>query len=166
MKKEVFDAMNEHINYEYYSAYIYLQLGLTMERENYKGYSAWLIDHYKEELQHAQDFIEFMFQRDQTPVLMDIKMENFDVKEPLEVAKLIYEHEKTVTERIYKLHDKAKKAEDYATEIFMHTYITEQIEEEDVTKDIVDRFTLAGDDIAARLIIDGRLGKRSKCLPK
>ena len=62
----------------------------------------------------------FMMKRDQSPVLLDIKMENFDdVCEPLEVAKKIYEHEKKVTATIYKLQDMVKKADDYATEIFI-----------------------------------------------
>lgn len=131
-----------------------------MEKNNYKGYWSWLIDHYKEELGHAQDFIDFMIKRSVTPVLQNIETVEFSCTEPLDVAKTIYDHERKVTERIYKIHDLAKKADDYATEIFMHSYIDEQIEEEDLTKDIVDSFELAGDDIAARLIIDGRLGSK------
>lgn len=162
MEKTVFDAMNEHINYEYYSAYIYLALSIQMEKNNYKGFAKWLEKHYEEELGHAKDFINFMIKRDQSPVLLDIKMENFDhITSPLEVAEKIYAHEQTVTTSIYKLHDTAKKADDYATEIFMHQYIAEQTEEEDITKDIVDRFTLAGDDMGARVQIDRILESRA-----
>lgn len=162
MDKTVFDAMNEHINYEFYSGYIYLALAIQMEKKNYKGLARWLKKHYGEELRHAQDFIDFMIKRDQSPVLLDIKMENFDdVEEPLEVANKIYEHEKTVTQSIYKLHDMAKKADDYATEVFMHSYIEEQTEEEDITKDIVDMFTLAADDMGARVQMDRMLWKRA-----
>lgn len=163
MDKTVFDAMNEHINYEFYSGYIYLGLAFQMEKKNYKGFAKWLEKHYEEELSHARDFINFMIKRDQSPVLLDIKMENFDdVCEPLEVAKKIYEHEKKVTATIYKLHDLAKKADDYATEIFMHKYIAEQTEEEDITKNIVDMFTLAGDDMGARVQMDRMLGRKAQ----
>lgn len=158
MEEKVFDAMNEHINYEFYSGYIYLSLAIQMEKKNYKGFAKWLEEHYEEELEHAKDFIDFMIKRAESPVLLDIKMESFDdIEEPLEVAKKIYEHEKTVTRSIYKLHDMSKQADDYATEIFMHKYVAEQIEEEDITKDIVDMFTLAGDDIAARVQMDRML---------
>lgn len=159
MEQKVLDAMNEHINYEFYSGYIYLSLAIQMEKRDYKGFAKWLKGHYEEELKHAQDFIEFMVKRDESPKLLDIEMENFDsIQDPIEVAMKIYEHEQTVTESIYKLHDIAKGANDYATEIFMHKYIEEQIEEEDITKGIVDMFTLAADDIAAQVIMDKELG--------
>lgn len=157
MKKEVYKALNDHINFEFQSGYIYLQLALKMEEQNFKGYSAWLMQHYYEELQHAQAFIDFMLKRDETPKLEDIKVGDFKMEDPLEVAKFVYEHEKKVTEKIYKINDLARKSDDYATEIFMHTFITEQIEEEDVTKDIVDRFTLSGDSISAKMIVDNGL---------
>lgn len=160
MDKKVMEDMSAQINFEFYSGFIYLELALIMEKQNYKGFSEWLMQHYNEELEHAKDFIDFMIKRDSTPILHEIKMEKFDVTEPLEVAKIIYEHEKKVTKRIYDLHDCAKKANDYATEIFMHSYISEQIEEENTTKNIVDSFTLAGDDIAARLTIDRELLKK------
>lgn len=160
MKTEVLNALNEQINFELYSGYIYLNLSIAMERENYKGYAKWLANHYKEELAHADQFIEFIQKRDAKPELMPIEMKNFDVKEPLEVAKIILDHEKKVTERIYKIHDVAKKCDDYATEIFMHQFINEQIEEEELALDIVDNFTLAGDNIAAKITIDRELGSK------
>lgn len=160
MKTEVLNALNEQINFELYSGYIYLNLSIAMERENYKGYAKWLANHYKEELVHADQFIEFIQKRDAKPELMPIEMKNFDVKEPLEVAKIILDHENKVTERIYKIHDVAKKSDDYATEIFMHQFINEQIEEEELALDIVDNFTLAGDNIAAKITIDRELGSK------
>lgn len=161
MKAEVAKALNDHINFEFHSGYIYLQLALAMEEQNYKGYSSWLMQHYNEELLHAQAFINFMIKRDETPILEDIKASQFDMKEPVEVAKFIYEHEKKVTEKIYKINDIAKKADDYATEIFMHTFINEQIEEEDITKDIYDKFTLSGDSISAKMLVDNNLSTPS-----
>lgn len=160
MEQKVIDALNAQINFELYSGYVYLHLGLRMEKENYKGYSSWLMKHYQEELAHAQDFIQFMLKRDATPTLKDIHMEQLDLREPLEVAKYVLEHEKKVTKRIYELHDTAKSVNDYATEIFMHKYIEEQIEEEDLAKDILDRFTLAGDSVAAKISVDNSVGAK------
>ncbi len=160
MKQEVLDALNEQINYELYSGYIYLNLSIAMERENYKGYAKWLANHYKEELAHADQFIEFIQKRDAKPELKTIEMKALEIKEPLEVAKIILDHEKKVTERIYKIHDVAKKNDDYATEIFMHQFINEQIEEEELALDIVDNFTLADGNIAAKITIDRELGSK------
>lgn len=147
-------AMSEHAVFEMYSGYIYLQASLVMEKENYKGYSKWLFDHYKEEFTHAEDFIAFLQKRDITPVLSDIKYHAVTAKTPLEVAQIILEHEQKVTARISALLEQARKLGDYATEIFLHSYINEQIEEEDIAKNNLDRFTLAGDNISARLSVD------------
>ncbi len=158
--ENVIQALNDQINFEQYSGYIYLSLSLAMDQANYKGYAKWLADHYKEELEHAQMFIDFMHKRDFAPALQDIKVEQFKELSPLEVAKVVLEHEKKVTERIYRIHDVAKENRDYATEIFMHQFIQEQIEEEAVAREIVDLFTLAGDSTSAKMSADHELARR------
>ena len=154
MLPEMAKAMSEHAVFEMYSGYIYLQASLAMEKENYKGYSKWLFDHYKEEFTHAEDFIAFLQKRDITPQLSDIKYEAVNLKTPLEVAKLILEHEQQVTAKISALLKQARELGDYASEVFLHSYIDEQIEEEDIAKNNFDLFTLAGDNISARLSVD------------
>lgn len=154
MKKEVIKAMNDQINLEMYSGYLYLSLSIQMEKVNYKGYSEWLLKHYEEELSHAKDFIKFLQKRNVSADLYDIKAEKVNYEDPLEVAKVVLEHEKKVTQSIYNLHDIAKKHDDYATEIFMHEYISEQIEEEDLAQTIIDKFTFAGDSTAAKYSVD------------
>lgn len=158
MEQKVIDVLNEQINFELHSAYLYLGLSLEMEDKNYKGYSKWLSAHHDEELEHAKAFIDFMHKRGVKPTLHQIEMADTNYSEPLEVAKAVLEHEQKVSQKIYKIHDIAKQANDYATEIFMHKFIEEQTEEEDVTREIVDQFTLAGDNIGARMIIDRELG--------
>ena len=159
MNQNIIDALNEQINFELYSAYLYLGLSLAMEDNNYKGYSKWLSKHHEEELAHAKDFIDYMHKRGVKPTLHQIEMAEVSQSEPLEVAEVVLEHEQKVSKRIYKIHDLAKQADDYATEIFMHHYIAEQTEEENLTREIVDQFTLAGDNISAKMIIDRSLGE-------
>ncbi|WP_164995898.1 ferritin [Miniphocaeibacter massiliensis] len=154
MEQKVIDKMNEQINFEMYSGFIYLNTALKMEKLNYKGYSSFLFNHYKEEMKHAEDFINFLVKRDVTPTLMDVKMEEVNVKTPLEAAKLILEHERKVSKKIYELHDIAKENGDYASEIFLHSYINEQIEEEDLAKENLDLFTLADNNISATISVD------------
>lgn len=158
MDQKLMDALNEQINFELYSAYLYLGLSLAMEDMNYKGYSVWLADHHDEELSHAKAFIDFMHKRGVKPTLHNIEMAEVTQTKPLEVAKVVLEHEQKVSQRIYKIHDVAKQSDDYATEIFMHQFIEEQTEEENVTREIVDQFTLAGENISAQMIIDRELG--------
>ena len=158
MDKKVLTALNEQINFELYSGYLYLSLSLAMEENNYKGYAKWLAAQYQEELDHAKAFIDYMHKRGVRPTLHNIEMTEVTAKEPLDVAKLVLEHEQKVSQRIYNIHDVAKQAHDYSTEIFMHQFIEEQTEEEDITREIVDQFTLAGKEIAARMVIDRELG--------
>lgn len=160
MKQEMLNALNEHINFEMHSGYIYLQLALIMEENNYKGYATWLSNHYFEELNHAQLFIKYLQDRNQKPVLTNIECPQFNVKTPLEVAKLIYEHEQKVSSRIYGLTELARDLKDYASEVFLHTFIQEQTEEEDLTRDIVDKFELAADSIAAIMYVDANINKK------
>lgn len=157
VNEQVLKEMNEQINLEIYSGYLYLALSIQMEKENYKGYSKWLLRHFEEELSHAKDFIAYLQKRNASATLLDIKAENIDVKEPLEVAKMVLEHEKKVTASIYRLHDIAKKNDDYATEIFLHEYISEQIEEEGVAQTVIDKFVFAGESTAAKYAVDKEL---------
>lgn len=158
MKKELVQAMNEQIQMEMESGYLYLALAVKMEEENFKGYASWLTKHYKEEFEHAVEFIEFMQKRHMPVVLKDIKVETIKETQPLEIAKMVLAHEEKVTQSIYKLHDMAKKADDYATEIFMHTFINEQIEEEDLAQSIIDKFTFAKGNQAAMYAVDKEVG--------
>lgn len=159
MDQKILEALNDQINFELYSAYLYLGLSLAMEDKNYKGYSLWLAKHHEEELAHAKAFIDFMHKRGVKPTLHDIEMAEVNQCEPLEVAQAVLEHEQKVSQKIYEIHDLAKQADDYATEIFMHQFIAEQTEEEDITREIVDQFTLARDNISAKMMIDRELGK-------
>lgn len=157
MDKNVVKAVNNQINLELYSGYVYLAYSVAMERANYKGYAQWLMKHGQEEIGHAKDFLGFLQKRDESAALADVKAENFDTAEPLAVAEAILEHEKKVTASIYRLHDTAKKAGDYATEVFTHDYINEQIEEEDLALSIVDKFTFAGESTSAKYAVDKEL---------
>lgn len=157
MKEQVLKALNDQINLEMYSGYLYLSLSIAMEKYNYKGYAKWLQNHFHEELSHAEDIIKFVQMRNAVPELLDVKAEVCDLSDPLEVAKAVLEHENKVTASINKLHDVAKENDDYATEIFMHKYINEQIEEEDLAQEIIDKFTFAGDSTSAKYAIDREL---------
>lgn len=160
MKNSVQKAFNEQINFEMSSAYLYLGMSINMHAKNYKGYANWLLKQYQEELEHALDFISFMQKRDVEVELLDIEATNTDFTAPIDVAKAVLDHEKKVTKSIYALHDAAKKEGDYASEIFLHSYISEQIGEEDSAQDIIDKFTFAGESKAAQYSVDKELGQR------
>lgn len=160
MKENVLKALNDQINFEISSAYLYLAMSIAMHDQNYKGYANWLFKQYREELVHAEDFIAFVQKRDSTVTLDVVKKPEVAITDPLELAKAVLAHEQKVTKAIYTLHDLAKKEDDYASEIFLHTYISEQTEEEDSAQDIIDKFSFAGSSTAARYAVDRELAGR------
>lgn len=160
MSEKIATALGEHINFEISSAYLYLAMSIKMHDANYKGYSNWLFKQYTEELSHAADFINYAQKRDFCIELGAIEKPVVTTADPSEIAKLVLAHEQKVTKAIYELHDLVKKDNDYATEIFLHKYIEEQIEEEDNAKNIIDKFTFAGESTAARYAVDKELNAR------
>ncbi|MFR5068703.1 MAG: ferritin [Eubacteriales bacterium] len=119
VSKKLVKALNEHINLEMYSGYLYLAMSIKTHEENYKGYSSWLFKQYQEEFEHSHDFIHFMQQRDMSVELKPVQVEPIKETDPLKIAKLVLEHERNVTKSIYKLHDLAKQENDYATRNFI-----------------------------------------------
>lgn len=162
MKQELLKKFNEQINFEMTSAYLYLEMSLHMDDANFKGYSNWLFLQYKEEFDHAEQFIDYLQKRGIRPELQVIEKPSLSAKTPLEIAKAVLEHEKKVSSAIYELHDIARDTKDYSAELFLHGFIEEQTEEEENALDIIDRFTFAADDIATQFAVDCQLGQREE----
>lgn len=157
MRPDVLAAMNDQINLEISSAYLYLSMALQMEDQNYKGYATFLERHFDEELQHAKAFMAFVQKRDAKPELADIKAIPCNITEPLELAKAVLAHEQKVTDSITKLHDLAIECKDYPTQIFLQDFIKEQTEEEDLALSIINKFTFAGTSTSAKYAVDKEL---------
>jgi ferritin len=157
---KVVKTISEQINMEYASAYIYLDMSTAMDHQGFKGYAKWLFIQYKEELKHAEKFIDFLQRRGTEPVLTDIAAPKLTAKAPLEIAKAAYAHEMKVSASIDKIYDLAVKEGDHASASFLKWYIDEQVEEEENTRNIVDMFTIAGSDTLSKFEIDKLLGKR------
>ncbi len=160
MKKAVIDKINEQINKEYYSAYLYLKMSVVMEEEKKPGYANWLFHQYKEELEHAEDFVRFLQKRGVAPVLETIEATDVNERKPLEIARRVLAHEVAVSESIYELWKIAADKEDYPAVRFAQKYVDEQVEEEEHAQAILDMYELAGDNLSAQLFVDGQLGAR------
>lgn len=160
ISEKVVKAMNEQVNMEYASAYIYLNMSIEMDRQGLKGYARWLFVQYEEEMEHAEKFIEFLQSRGATATLKDIKISKLAAKTPQEVAKAAYAHEMKVSASIDSIYDVSVKEGDHASASFLKWFIDEQVEEEENTRDIVDLLEMAENDKAAMMAADRSLGKR------
>lgn len=160
MNEKVFKAYNEQIQAEFYSAYMYLAMSMDMEAKNFKGMAQWLYVQYEEEREHALKLLKFMQERGAKPVLLPVEAPAADYGTPLELFKKVLAHEKYVTSRIHAMYEVALAEKDYAAQVELQWFITEQVEEEANASDIVAKLEMAGDHMGGLMIIDSQLGAR------
>ena len=160
MNKKVYKVFNEQVQAELYSAYMYLAMSVHLENENFKGMAHWMRLQYEEERTHAFRLAKFMQERGVKPELLQIDAPPAEYGTPLEVFTKALEHEQYVTSRIHSMYEVAVKEKDYAAMTHLHWFIDEQVEEEDQTREIVDKLTMVGDNMNGLFVIDSQLGAR------
>lgn len=158
--KKLEDALNDQINKELYSAYLYLGMAVHFESEGLKGFADWMRVQAKEEQGHAMKIYDYLFSVEGKPVLRAIKeAPTHYEKKPVEVIQDMLKHEQFITASINSLYDLALAEKDYKTQHFLQWFITEQVEEEANDRDILDKFKYI-DSNAGLMMLDSELGKR------
>ena len=105
---------------------------------------------------------EFLVDRGGRVLLKPIAAPQTDWKTSLELFKQVAEHEAAVTASIHALYALAVKENDYAAQVMLHWFITEQVEEEKNAAEIVQQLELIDAHGTAVLMLDHRLGKRGE----
>ena len=154
------DAINDQIQAEFESAYIYLALSARMEQLHLKGFAHWLRLQWQEETQHALKFYDYLLQRDGVVQLKELPMPVFTAETPLEIFELVLAHEQYITRRINDLYTLAADERDYASQTLLQWFVSEQMEEEENARDIIDDLRLVGDAGASLFLLDRELGQR------
>lgn len=153
-------AMNEQINKELFSSYLYLSMAAHFEADNLLGFANWMRIQAEEEREHAMKFYEFILERGGQVELKTIDAPKNKWASPLEAAEEVAEHEAEVTTSIYSLYDLAIKEKDYPAQVMLQWFITEQVEEENnASKLVADIKRIEARDTAI-LMLDHRLSKR------
>lgn len=155
-------AINEQINKELYSAYLYLSMSAYFETRNLPGFAHWMKLQAEEELEHGMKFFEYLNERGGKVELKAIAAVPTEWKDNLEVFKQVQEHEAAVTASIYSLHELALKEKDYASQVMLQWFINEQVEEEKNAAYIVQRLEMMDAKSNGVLMLDHELGKRGK----
>ncbi|MCG6942217.1 MAG: ferritin [Thiohalocapsa sp.] len=156
--------MNEQINRELYSAYLYLSLSAHAERINLKGTAAWFMAKHGEEMVHALKMYRYLLDQDAAVELTAVAAPPAAPEGVMAVFEETLAHERSVTAAINDLVDLALSEKDHATNIFLHWFVTEQIEEEATVNDIIGRLRLFGDQGQGLLMIDNELGATAKTM--
>ncbi len=165
ISKKMTDALNLQINKELYSAYLYLAMSSHAQDIGLKGFANWFFIQVQEEMSHAQKFYNYVIEQNQKVALDEIKKPPADFESPMDMFTKTLEHEQFVTKSINGLVALAREENDYATEIFLQWFVTEQIEEEGNDNDIIDKLKYIGDNGNGLLMLDKELGARTFVAP-
>ena len=155
-------AINEQINKELYSSYLYLSMAAYFENKNLPGFAKWMHAQADEEREHGMKFFQYLLDRGGKVELKAIAAPATDWKTNLDVFKQVQEHEAAVTASIYALYELALNEKDYPSQAMLQWFITEQVEEEKNAADIVQQLELIDARGTAVLMLDHQLGKRGK----
>lgn len=165
LDKKVVKLLNQQVNKEFYSAYLYLDFANYYADEGLDGFQNWYNIQAQEERDHAMLFIQYLQNNGEKVTLdaidkPDKKLTKLDV--PLKEA---FEHEKYVTELIHTIYDAAAKVKDYRTMQFLDWFVKEQGEEEKNADDMVKKFSLYGKDPKGLYALNEELGGRAYSAP-
>lgn len=153
-------AINDQIKAEFDSAYIYLAMSAYFEDAGLSGMSHWMRKQYKEEVEHAEKFISYLYERGARVIVPEIARPKESYTDALDAFRTAYNHEQYVTSRIYKLVDMATSEKDYATMSMLKWFVDEQVEEEDNTSGIVAKLEFLGGDKHGVYAVDRELAAR------
>jgi ferritin len=151
------DALNEQLNRELYSSYFYLTLSAYSESLGLRGVADWFMAKHEEELVHAMKFCRYLVGQGAPVKLAEIAAPQNGFGGGVDSFEQTLAHERRVTESIHHLVDVARDNRDHASEIFLHWFVTEQIEEEAVVGDILHRLRLVGDGGEGLYLMDKEL---------
>lgn len=155
------NALNEQVKHEFYSAYVYLSMSAYCDSIDLAGCAHWLRLQANEEVAHAMKLFHFVNDRGGRIILETIDQPPIEFQSPLAVFEQALEHERKVTASIHRIYDIATKESDYPTQVMLHWFIEEQVEEEKSAGDIVGLLKLSGGEGPALIMLDRQLAARA-----
>ena len=158
-------ALNEQINAELYSSYLYLAMSSHFSSLNLAGMASWMRVQVQEELFHAIKMYDFVNERGGRAMMKAISQPPGAWDSALAVFEAGLDHERKVTGLINNLVDVAIAERDHATSIFLQWFVTEQVEEEANASGIVSKLRMIGHDASSLFALDQELGQRVFVMP-
>lgn len=160
MKKKIEDALNEQINKEFFSAYLYLSMSAYLEGESLPGAARWMEIQAKEEAEHAMKIYTHIHERGGRVYLKSLDGPEQTWKSPLSAFEDALKHEVFITESIHNLVTLATEEKDYATLNMLQWFVSEQVEEEANARENVEMFKRVEDHPQGLFMVDRALAQR------
>ena len=165
MDKKVHKLLNEQINKEFYSAYLYLDFSNYFKRRGLDGFANWYMIQAQEERDHAMLFYQYLQNENQVVTLDAIAKPDKEFSAHIDVLQAGLEHEKYVTSLINNIYAAAYDARDFRTMQFLDWFVKEQGEEETNANDMITKMELFGSDPRGLYLLNQELGARVYSAP-
>ncbi|HIU64956.1 MAG TPA: ferritin [Candidatus Avacidaminococcus intestinavium] len=160
MNTKMQTAINDQIQKEFYSAYLYLAMSAYCEESNLSGFAKWLKVQYHEEMEHGMKLMEHLLERGGKVTLGALAAPPSEFGTPLVMFTEVLKHEEYITANINELYEVALAEKDYPVQVMLQWFITEQVEEESNATTILEQLKLVGDNKGALIMLDKELGQR------
>ena len=154
------EILNEQINKEVYSGYLYLSMSAHLKELGLNGFASWTRLQAKEEVEHGLKIFDYIITNDNFVTLKQIRTPEFEFQGISSIFNRILEHEQCITRAVMNIAQKAEEENDRTTLNFIEWFIAEQNEEEEAVKNIIKRLEVFGDDKVALYLMDKELGER------
>ena len=165
LNEKVADLLNDQINKELYSAYLYLDFSVFYEDLGLDGFANWYMIQAQEERDHAMLMLKYLQNNGIKPVLKAIDKPNKELTDKMQVLNLGLEHEKYVTSLIHNIYAAAYDVRDFRTMQFLDWFVKEQCEEEKNAEDMIKKMEMFGDDSKALYMLNSEMASRSYSAP-
>ena len=165
MDQKVFELLNDQINKELYSAYLYLDMANFYANQGLDGFANWYEIQAKEEQDHAMLIYKYLHNNDQIVTLGAIAKPDKEFKTLMDPLKAAHAHEQYVTGLINDIYDAAMAVKDHRTMQFLDWFIKEQNEEEVNSSGMIRKMELFGDDARSLYLLNSELAGRTYSAP-
>ena len=165
MNERVHELLNQQINKEFYSAYLYLAFSNYFEERGLDGFANWYKIQAQEERDHAMLFYQFLQNESKKVTLEAIDKPDKELKSDMDVLLAGLEHEKYVTSLIHDIYAEAYSAKDFRTMQFLDWFVKEQGEEETNANDMITKMELFGSDPKSLYMLNQELAARVYSAP-
>ena len=165
MSRDLFKAINDQINAELWSAYLYLSISMDCEAKGYKGIANWFYVQFQEEQAHARIFMNYLNSRGEKVELLPIAEVKTEWDSVLDMFKDTFNHEQKVTSLINNIAAIAEQDRDYATVNRIAWFIDEQVEEEESAREMISTFEAVEGNKYGMYMLDKELATRAYVAP-
>ncbi len=160
LSEKINTLINEQIQKEFYSAYLYLGMEAYFSSLNLDGFANFFRIQVQEERDHAMKFFDYVNQKGGEVKLLQINAPESNFESAEEIFALTLGHEQFVTHSIYNIVNAAIDERDHATNAFLQWFVTEQVEEEATMEKYLNKLRLIKDDPNGILMLDAEMAQR------